>query len=80
LFVGLTGDEADQLPEIEEFIEDLQITWPNGYGASETLEAFQYAGYPSLWVIGTDGRIVWNEDSDDSLEEGIERALSQSTP
>ena len=54
---------------------DMGVTWLNGYGAGETLGQFGHAYNPQMWVIGRDGRIAWNENSDVSLEEGIEGAL-----
>ncbi|MCA9004034.1 MAG: TlpA family protein disulfide reductase [Planctomycetaceae bacterium] len=79
-FIGLTSDSEELLPEIKEWLSDTGITWPNGYGADESLFAFKAEFIPQVWVIGTDGKIVWNEDSrsDESLEEGIQRALMQS--
>ncbi|WP_417386892.1 TlpA family protein disulfide reductase [Gimesia sp.] len=76
-FIGLTSDSEELLPEIKEWLSDTGITWPNGYGADESLFAFKAEFIPQVWVIGTDGKIAWNEDSrsNESLEEGIQRAL-----
>ncbi|QDV53865.1 TlpA family protein disulfide reductase [Gimesia fumaroli] len=78
-FVGLTSDGEDLLPEIREWLKETGISWPNGYGAIESLIAFKADTIPQVWVIGTDGRVVWNVDSEltESLEEGISRALKQ---
>ena len=75
IFIGLTNEGAADLPDIEEFLTDMGVTWLNGYGAGETLGQFGHAYNPQIWVIGRDGRIAWNENSDVSLEEGIEGAL-----
>ena len=61
---------------IEEFVSEVGIEWPNGFGASQTLLEFQAEYIPSVWVIGTDGKIVWNHDSRGTLEDGIEQALA----
>jgi thiol-disulfide isomerase/thioredoxin len=76
LFVGLTGEPADNLEAIEGFLKDAEITWPNGYGAISTLTALQANVIPRVWVIGSDGKVAWNLDSNASLEEGIEQALA----
>ncbi|MEQ8636823.1 TlpA family protein disulfide reductase [Gimesia maris] len=78
-FIGLTSDNEEQLPEIKEWLSATGITWPNGYGAYDSLNAFKAEFIPQVWVIGTDGKIVWNEDSRsaESLEEGIQQALNQ---
>ncbi|MFK7778655.1 MAG: TlpA disulfide reductase family protein [Gimesia sp.] len=79
VFIGLTTDGEDMLPVIREWLKDTGITWPNGYGAIDSLIAFKAETIPQVWVIGTDGKVVWNVDSEstESLEEGINRALSQ---
>ncbi|WP_232103552.1 TlpA family protein disulfide reductase [Gimesia algae] len=79
-FIGLTSDREDLLPKIKEWLSETGITWPNGYGAVDSLNAFKAEFIPQVWVIGIDGKIVWNENSrsSESLEEGIQRALNQS--
>ena len=78
-FIGLTSDGENLLPEIRQWLEETGITWPNGYGAIESLIAFKADTIPQVWVIGTDGKVVWNVDSEptESLEQGISRALEQ---
>ena len=77
LFYGLTSEPEDALPEIKEFIADTGVKWTVGYGATDTLNALQAEYIPSLWVIGPDGTIVWNQDTDRSLEETLDLALKQ---
>ena len=77
VFIGLTPEGTAALEQSRTFLEDTRITWPNGYGAAETLQRFECAAFPSTWVIGPDGTVIWNEDSSDSLEDGIETALSR---
>ena len=78
-FIGLTSDGEELLPEIRQWLKETGITWPNGYGAIDSLIAFKAETIPQVWVIGTDGKVVWNVDSEptESLEQGISRALSQ---
>lgn len=79
VFIGLTSDGEEILPEIRQWLKETGITWPNGYGAIESLIAFKAETIPQVWVIGTDGKVVWNVDSEskESLEQGISRALNQ---
>ncbi|MCH9653876.1 MAG: TlpA family protein disulfide reductase [Planctomycetes bacterium] len=79
VFIGLTTDDEELLPEIRQWLKDTGITWPNGYGAFDSLMAFHADTIPQVWVIGIDGKVVWNVDSEskESLEQGIHRALSQ---
>ncbi len=79
VFIGLTTDDEELLPEIRQWLKETGITWPNGYGAFDSLMAFHADTIPQVWVIGIDGKVVWNVDSEskESLEQGINRALSQ---
>jgi hypothetical protein len=76
VFIGLTHEDVAELPKSQAFLDAAGITWLNGYGALDTLLAFESVTYPTMWVIGTDGKVVWNSDSPGTLEEGIEEALS----
>ncbi len=60
---------------MESFLHKAGIKWLNGYGAYNTLQQLQANFIPAVWVIGADGRVVWNRDSRKTLEEGIEEAL-----
>jgi peroxiredoxin len=79
VFLGLTPDETYQLADCRKFLKKTGITWPNGYGAGETLEKYLTDGpyFPAAWVIGADGRIFWNRDSPEKLDEAIEQALTK---
>lgn len=57
-FIGLTSADAD---ETERFVRNCEIPWPTGYGAEQTVEQFVGAA-PTIFVIGRDGQIVWNDD------------------
>jgi thiol-disulfide isomerase/thioredoxin len=76
VFLGLTPDGEDILSHIEGFLDKNGITWPNGYDARQTLIDFDVTGFPCVWVIDAQGKVVWNRDSRESLEEGIEAALA----
>ncbi len=78
VFVGLTPDEENDLASCRRFLKDNGITWPNGFGASETLGKFLTDGpyFPAIWVIGANGKVLWNRDSAGNLEEAIAEALA----
>jgi thiol-disulfide isomerase/thioredoxin len=77
VFIALTFEGAEQLPDIQKFLRGTGISWPNGYGALGTLTELEVEYFPAVWVIGRDGKIVWNFDSPGELADGIELALSQ---
>lgn len=76
IFIGLTTEEEKSLPAINAFLDDVKITWSNGYGATETLQAFQADYIPSVWVINKQGKIIWNFDSTEEISDAISRALN----
>lgn len=75
-FVGLTAESGEQKEQIQRFLDEYQITWLNGYGAEQTLAELKAEAIPMVWVIDRRGQIVWNETSDISLAQGIEKALA----
>jgi thiol-disulfide isomerase/thioredoxin len=75
VFVGLSVEDEEALPEMQRWVSDLDITWPNGYGAEETIQQLRMESIPVFWVIGSDGKVTWNVDSSLSPEEAIEEAL-----
>ncbi len=76
VFIGLTFEPPEMLDDIKSTLGELKMTWTNGYGAPETLQDFDVTGFPSCWVIGPDGRVAWNLDSNKSLEAAIDEALA----
>ncbi len=77
VFIGLTNEDETALPQIEGFLDSVGITWLNGYGAWETLNALNAEYIPRTWVIGRDGKFTWDSaDGGGSLDQAIEDALA----
>lgn len=74
-FIGMTRESGEDLSRVEEFLRDAKITWPNGFGAEETMVKFGSMGIPAVWIVGRDGKIAWNRGERGELEDAIERAL-----
>jgi thiol-disulfide isomerase/thioredoxin len=79
VFIGLSVEDKESLPQMEEFVKSAGITWPNGYQAEETISQLHIEVIPRAWIIGGDGKVLWNEDSEEPLEKAIERALAAVT-
>jgi thiol-disulfide isomerase/thioredoxin len=79
VFIGLTGDSGNEIPQMKQFLKEAKIPWPCGYGAIDTLKALGTEMIPQVWVVGSDGRIRWNLDAEGSLDAAIEDALSSSS-
>lgn len=76
LFIGLTHEGEKSLPAIKSFLASTQISWPNGYGALETMVAFEAEYFPLVWVINPEGKIVWNRDSSEPLADFLARTIN----
>ena len=76
-FLGLTMEGGDKLADSHEFVDSLHIQWPNGYGAGETIAALGVRAIPAVFVVGKDGRIIWNSDRHGNVEDAIESALAK---
>jgi len=59
-FIGLTWETEEQLPALRAFIEQFGTTWPIGYGATPFLKELEIYLYPTILVVGRDGRIRWD--------------------
>jgi len=77
-FIGLTSEDEDEVDNVRAFLQSHEISWPNGYGSWNTLKEFEVRYIPQVWVIGRDGVIVWNKDSEpeESMEDALDRALA----
>ncbi len=75
IFIGLTSENKSSLPRITQFLKATGITWLNGWGANETLNALETEFLPSSYVIGANGQIVWDSSSRGTVEEALELAL-----
>ncbi len=75
MFLGLTPEGADALPESRAFVEGLNIPWPNAYGAGETVEALGVRALPTVFVVGRDGKIIWNSMMEGDVADFVEQAL-----
>ena len=77
VFLGLTTEGEDQLANSRRFIKAAGITWPNGYGAVETLSALNADFIPQIWVVDRQNRIIWDVNSSESIEVAIDRVLAE---
>jgi thiol-disulfide isomerase/thioredoxin len=76
-FVGLTAQGRFFLDDINRFIDENRIRWLNGYGAEETFEQLGVDSLPAIWIVGADGRIVWNHESSEDFTTALDKALAR---
>lgn len=80
VFLGLTTDGEDELGKVRAFVRKSGITWPNGWGATETANALRAEYIPALYVVDRQGQIVWfNQEDGGELEVVLESVLQQSS-
>ena len=76
IFIGLTSDSENKLTQMK--ISSPRPTSPGhaGTGPSTPSARSGVNMIPQVWVVGSDGKILWNMDEEGSLEAAIEKALS----
>lgn len=81
-FVALSSDPPSDQAKVQQFVAENHLTYPVGYGAIETLIGFEAQAFPVLWIVGSDGTVIWNlsEEGNQSLEEAIKAALAPKQP
>lgn len=86
VFVGITTDgherqeadaQADQIAGLKRYLKKYGADWPIAYGAIESLTAFKAEYIPGYWVIGRDGKVVYNKASAMTMDEAIDAALNE---
>jgi thiol-disulfide isomerase/thioredoxin len=80
MFIGLTAEpgEPDALQRSMNFVETLNIEWPNGYGARKTLTELSANSIPQLWIVDRDGRVIFHETGyDPSMQSTIDTLLDR---
>lgn len=71
----MTSQGEGEKKDVEKFVADHKIKYSNGWGT--TIEdSFGIEAYPTLFVIGGDGKIAWISGSEGSFTEAIDKALA----
>jgi thiol-disulfide isomerase/thioredoxin len=73
VFIGLTDENESELDAIQRFVRQTKVPWPQGYGARETIQELDVEYIPQAFIIGRDGKIAWDQSSNESLEGALER-------
>lgn len=61
IILGLNAyDKADD-KNLLKFLESRKVTYPILIGAEKTAAAYQVRGYPTVYIIGRDGRVAWTQ-------------------
>jgi thiol-disulfide isomerase/thioredoxin len=78
VFVGMTSDDEESVKNVRKFLDKYKVEWPNAYGATEALLKFEAEYFPGYWLIGRDGKVVWNKALQGRVPIGdaIEKALA----
>lgn len=82
VFVGMTSDDSENVKNVEKFLDKYKVEWPNAYGATGALMAFNAEYFPGYWLIGRDGKVVWNKALQGRvpIQTAIEKALAAKAP
>lgn len=74
-FIGLTTEGPEEREQIARFLKKHDVNWPIGYGAESAIEHFGTDFIPRVWVFDKQGKVVWNINSQPTLEAAITAAL-----
>ncbi len=82
VFVGMTSDDSESVKNVEKFLDKYKVEWPNAYGAANALMSFKAEYFPAYWLIGRDGKVVWNKSLQGrvTIQSAIEDALAAKAP
>ena len=76
VFIGLTSEEQSSLQDVRDHVQAKNVTWLIGWGALETLQDLGTEFLPSAYVIGADGKLLWDSQHAGTPEEALEQALA----
>lgn len=78
VFIGLADEPPTETSRknVELFLKSKGVEWPNAFNAGGFVtEQFKTQYYPGYWIIGRDGKVVWNKDSTEDMAAALERAV-----
>lgn len=78
VFMGLTPEGADAIPQGEQFLKSNGVPWVSGYGAEGMIQALEVKAFPTEIVFGKDGKVVWHSFMNGDVETAISNAVSAS--
>jgi len=83
VFIGLTSEDESSLQTVRDYVETNHVNWLIGWGALETLQDLGTEFIPMAYVIGADGKLLWDSQHegtpDDALEQAIALAAAQNS-
>ncbi len=61
---------------MRDFVNASGFTWLNGWGVTKTLQELETEFLPTNYVVGSNGRIIWDSNQGGRLDDVLERALA----
>jgi thiol-disulfide isomerase/thioredoxin len=76
VLIGLTPEPISEAGTVRDFVADREgMSWPIGYGSQPTLDALNVEGYPTFYLFGRDGMLLWKGHNVSGLEDAVVKAL-----
>ena len=76
--IGLTEEGGTDAATVHNFVAGTNgMNWPIGYGAQPTLDALGNRAFPTYYLFGRDGVLLWQGRPVGALEEQVVKALAQ---
>jgi len=78
-WIGMTTEGPQEIEDVLQFVSDLHIPWPIGYGAQASFQAFGVDMIPAVFVLDRAGHIAWSSHMGGTVDAAIERAIATGT-
>jgi thiol-disulfide isomerase/thioredoxin len=76
VLIGLTDEGGSEAGTVRDFVSSTSgMVWPVGYGSQLTLDALENSAYPTYYLFGRDGVLLWKGRPVSQLEEQVAKAL-----
>ena len=70
--LGIDPEEKD---DVKPFLEEMKVTFPVALDDDKkTFHAYGVKGLPMAYLIGSDGKVIWQELTGQMIEEALQRA------
>lgn len=77
-FLAITNEDRGEIGKVKQFVEDLEVPWPVGVDAEDTMQQLGVTRVPTVIVIGADGKVLSVGDDDARLRQTLAKALAYS--
>jgi hypothetical protein len=75
LFLGATGETAKASKKTRSWLTKNKVGWPVLMDADKLARGYKILGFPTTYVIGPRGTVLWHDELPGTIEGAIAAAL-----